>query len=123
MPSRRGFLGATTTAILGITVPARAASADGPGVEPLTALDFEDVCDVQSDVSGHGVASALAKLGWETGASPTPILVVHPSNLVWAVASAQCVGNVVAVIATQKFADIDTWFVAWRGRRVGSQGA
>jgi hypothetical protein len=123
MPTRRGFLGMLTATAAAGTLASSSASAT-PAVEPMpTETTCEEVWGCPADVSGHGLAQALSKLGWETGAMPRPILVVHPSNLVYAVSAAQHVGDVVTIVATHTLTDVDTWFVAWRGRRVGSQGA
>lgn len=93
-------------------------------IEPVpTRLDFERIFPVEVDVSTCGVAHALAHLGWSSDDHVLPLLCVHTADLGAAVYIKEALGHSIAVHATSKLPDRDSWFVAWRGRRVGSVGA
>lgn len=95
-----------------------------PDVEPVpTRWDFERPFRIDMDVSAYAVGDALDHLGWASGLGPRPLLCVHPREYPTALRVAAAFGGVVQVWAG-RFADDEwTWFVAWRGRRVGSIGA
>jgi hypothetical protein len=88
------------------------------------AIDFDKVCGYGVDLSASGVSMALEMLGWEFGASPKPLLCVAPSGFAHACRLAKEMYGVVEPHALQALRPtVDAWFVAWNGRRVGSEGA
>ena len=93
-------------------------------VEPgPTRFDFEPICSIGADVSVHTVSMALGVLNWDTDDPVKPLLCVHPASYAWALPVVQGFDYRIALRAAAFCPDIDTWFVAWHGRRAGSVGA
>lgn len=98
-----------------------------PPIEPVPEeRDFQRL-SMSCDVHGSSVSQALAMLGWESGLTPKPLLCVHPSMFATACLIAKEMHGVVEPLAMRGIQDEgtwgDAWFVAWRGKRVGSEGA
>ena len=99
---------------------------DVPIIEPVpTQRDFAPVGSCHCDCSTMVVSDALAKLGWQSGLAPWPLLIVNPAAYSFGLSIAGHFGGALHVLASDYLTthDMDTWFVAWRGRRVGSIGA
>lgn len=102
-------------------------SVEAPAVEPApTERDYQRLT-MSSDVHGRSVSQALAMLGWQSGLTPKPLLCVHPSMFYAACLVAQEMRGAVEPYAMKGIQDEgtwgDAWFVAWRGKRVGSEGS
>lgn len=132
---RRVAMGAAAATTAAATSPTVHATLD---VEPVPARwDYEPVMACGCDVSSMTISKALAALGWESGRGPKPLLCVHPEAYVYGLSSAEAFGGLVQVWATRELAKAeelrapspwgweaaDAWLIAWRGRRVGSEGA
>ena len=126
--NRRAFLSVMTIAsAAGVSaVPeVRAVGADHTWqIEPRPSrFDFEETQSVPMDCCTSSVAMALGRLEWDSADLVKPLLVVHPSAYPWAIEIAIELNQRIAIWATPFSQDRDTWFVVWRGRRVGSEGA
>ena len=84
---------------------------------------FEEVSVTCMDVCVTGVCLALERLKWDSADLVKPLLIVHPVNYCYALEIAIELNQRVAIWVTPFSDDKDAWFVAWRGRQVGSQGA
>ena len=87
-----------------------------------TRFDFETFLPCECDIHARGVLEALAHMGWESTASPRPLLVVDPRAYLDAVACNRALDRL-CVVVTSRQLPRDAWFVAWRNRRMGSAGA
>ena len=74
------------------------------------------------DVSLMGVCAALQRLGWDSADTDRPMLVVSPADYANASSIWTALGGAVDLWATPRLPEF-AWFVSWRGRRVGSEGA
>lgn len=117
-------------AVVGVAVKTDAA----PDVEPVpTRWDFERCFATESDCSVGSVDYALDRIGWQSGQTTRPLLCVHPASYGYALNVARAFNGAIEVWATRQIAeanglcgpwnDVDAWFIAWRGRRMGSIGA
>lgn len=92
--------------------------------EPIpTVFDFERMA-YDCDVCTEGVNEALSRIGWEPNTAPQAILCVHPRN--WRAAMhvpPTFYGQIQLHALRFNDENTDAWFVAWRGRRAGSNGA
>ena len=106
-------------------VPAAAvvgATTTPPAPQPWTyrgPFDFEPAGSTPMDVSQAGVSAALQRLQWDTGDPERPLLVVSPADYLYAAGYHR---EGLRVWATPQLPE-HAWFVSWRGRRVGSEGA
>jgi len=119
--NRRNFLGGIVgTAAIATTVQAEAAS---DPVEPMPRdFRFSPVYEYGIDLSTVGVMQALTNMGWESDAQPRPLLVVSPPDYPLAIEINRHLGDLCRVVATQRIG-MYAWFVAWRGGKLGSDGA
>lgn len=123
--NRRDFIAAMTVAsAAGVSaVPEiRPASHEWRIEPPPRQFDFIEAQCCCMDVGVNGVASALEKLQWDSADPVKPLLVVSPEDYPTALEIAVELNQRVAIWATPCVARY-AWFVAWRGRRVGSEGA
>jgi hypothetical protein len=121
--NRRGFFGrvAGSAAVASLNVETPSAA---PAVEPVpTQFDFESLLPYDCDAGSHSVAQVLDRMGWLPDTEPIPLLIVHPSAWLLALEIRDTFRGHLAVKALRFSDDRDQWFVAWRGRRVGSVGA
>ncbi len=128
--NRRNFLGAMTAATAaGVSVvpEIRPGAIDLWQIEPQPRqFDFEEAGSVCMDVSVMGVGAALGKLGWDSADPVKPLLVMQPEWYPYALEIAYEFNQRIAVWVTpfsEERRYRDAWFVVWRGRRVGSEGA
>ena len=126
MLNRRAFFGGLLGA--GAVAVSTPRPVEAAHVEPMpTRLDFESTH--AQDVNCHGIMWVLEQMGWESEARPQPLLVVGVENYPAALSANAVLNNLCAVRAVQRdfshgtYMGRDAWFVAWRGRRMGSDGA
>lgn len=123
--NRRGFVGVlTAAAAAGLSAVPEPSPVGRVTIEPLpTAFGFESVGAYDCDASVFTVAQALGLLGWDSADPVKPLLCVHPTWYPQALEVAIELNSKIAIWASPFSDNRDTWFVAWRGRRVGSAGA
>lgn len=122
MVNRRGFLGAVAAISGAVVVPVSASRVVVREPRP-TRFDCEETAPYGMDISICSVRQALHQMDWEPDLDPKPLLVVHPLSYVDAHDVREHYRDAIEVWATNHITDRDTWFVSWRGRRVGSVGA
>ncbi len=120
--NRRNFLGGVVGGSILATAVTPEAAHDPVEPMPRDFTSFEKLFGYGCDVSSVVVMHALVELGWESGAQPQPLLVVSPSIYIYAIDANKHLGDLCRVVA-KRGVERDTWFVAWRGRRIGSDGA
>ena len=121
--NRRGFLGLfSLAAVPAVAVGSR--SSPAVQVEPNpTRFDFESLHGPDCDCTTGTVSWALGQVMWDSADPIKPLLVVHPARYGSAIEIMRDLDQKVTIWAMPFSEDIDTWFIAWHGRRVGSAGA
>lgn len=143
--NRRGFFGrvAGASAVAAIGLPEAVQVSPTVAIEPVPttftplrerwpsgakkADPDPETLMVDGDLSSTMALQALVALGWEPRVAPVPVLCCQPDMYLWAREIEREFDGGLSVHCA-RFGDPDgaerhTWFVVWRGARMGSNGA